>query len=989
MVEIKINDKLVDLFPDTKVSGNYEPIDFSGNDGFEVPYTDSFTIPMTNRNASILGFDKNKSSFSKKQMIGKVYANGEMMFAGVVEIDTVSYEILREEVSIRIIDFCAYIFNNTKDEKLGSIMDVAPFSNSKFVSINHLEQFQYKKSEPIGVCFINQTGITDRYGTGNLGGVPSYIYKGRDKGNLPIMLRVKDIISAIFHRFNLTVNENRLPKDFSKHDIAVTFPITYYSNAERSDSVTITTRGSKGYGYFEGADEEAITRFSEHEYMGRLIPSQNSITENKSAIFTYRDFKRVQPNGTEYTVKNNVSIVDTSFILAPKSFSITTNGYPMFYFGKGDNSVQEYAEKISCRDFYLFVFQVDAEGNRIGQYKVGEFRVSEDTRTVENITLTEDYLYSEMLKIEAGQKIMLYTAILPKETCYIYRKSSDKSPVAKIDTDGIAVDDSIEKVYDLFTVGMSCGVTAQYNVLYGDEQVEHSTLQKCPSIFTNKQILNGCYYRSDNPDGYKGDALMLMNMKQSLDSTDITIADFLSDFCSRFNCKISSDDKNVFITKIDGVTDDIIDISTRIDSQLTASISDKDSDIRSISVENNGGNLFMDKYYDGRTYGSSRLVILSENKKTDKSIKLKSSIIPNMMCGKRKTGQTPDVTELYKKYQSLTSFGYNDYDDFKISGLGIRYAYVDFNRMVDIQPLYPTFTIDKDVLYFGVGDSEIIYQPSAALIGMTCTNSDFRYSNTSGKNLYDSSGVVRGSITYRIIDGAIAITVKTNTNGNSIFNVGLTSDKVEDFGNGIKVQNNKCVGFRYNGIEISIDEHMTIEYNRTGSDYKFFVKTNGTNPDGACFTMPTTDDYYDVKKQYRPIFFNIGGDAFIGVKDGICANQNQIPAMPSITNSIKNTDGTLDTLSFNKIGIDYQGVSDDKIVTAYDKYFKDYEESVLSEEATTVELSVYLDTEEQKRIMQGCRVRLYGQIYTVASVSDMDFTDSFGSVVKLKISKLR
>lgn len=994
MVEIKINGKLVDMFPDTKVSGNYTPVDFSGNEGFEVPYTDTFSLPMTERNASILGFNKNTSSFDNVERKGKVYADGELMFSGIVEIDEAVYETLEETITIRIIDIISYIFNDAKDKSISCIMDYKSFNGRSFIAVKNLGLYPYSDNSPVGIAFVDQTGFAQGLTNGNLSGLPVYAYKGRDKGSLPFCFKADEVLSAIFEQYGLKVDKNKLPYDLINHNVAVSFPLTYMSNAKRNTTMTITNGVCVGYSYMpKSVDDSTKDRFTDYPYLSMLIPTSRNVVENNTPIFINRKFNAIRPSGVSVETNRSVSIVDTEFMLKPTSVRLTVGtGKTLFSVGDGDNINSYNVERISCRDFFIYAYQIDEIGNRIAAYRIGEVKIAEDLRTVESISVSDDYLFSEKLNIEAGQKIILYQALIPKQPCDIFRVSTDDNPSARYEVDSLIPNNTFNQTSATYSVRLNATITANYEVLYGDEHVKHSDYQICSSFLTPNQLTDGTTYCGSTPNSFNNSPISLMNVRESLEATDITISEFLSDFCNRFNCKITSDGVYVYITQIDGDSEDIIDISTRVDSSLIASISDKDANVRSMQVVNTAYNCFMDKYFDGRAFGSSEPRILDKTKSDEKTVTIKSAIIPNVMSGKKRKSQSENVTELYEYFRDFSYLGYTEYEDFTNSESGIRYCYVDTSKKKKIRPLYPTLTYDGNGNSFGSGVVDFIYQPSNAVVAETSVPQEVADSVGIRKGSFTlykyTTGVpseVVGTLSYIIKDGAMAFTANINGNYSDVFYRNGVTTLDYSYIDGIGAAMDTGVAFSYSSNSgFSINDN--IEFNIINGQFRITSKT-GVSFNGFSFVIKT---FYNGQSnadanKVRAVPFATGYDVLTNMGTAV----PPIEYASEISNTAKNSDGTLDTLSYNKLGINKQGVSDDNIKTAYDRYYSDYETSILSGKSTTIELDVYLTSNESKRVMSGCRMKLYGQIYTVMSVSEMDFSNSYGGVVKIKLAKLK
>lgn len=997
MVEIKINGTLVDMFPDTKVSGNYTPVDFAGNEGFEVPYTDTFSIPMTNRNAQIIGFDKNTSTFDNIERNGQVYADGELMFSGVVEIDEASYETLEEMITIRIIDVISYIFNDAKDKSISSIIDAQPFNDKSFIALKNLGLYGYSKyGNSCGVAYIDETGFTDGIKSGNSAGIPVYSYKGRDKGSLPFCFTAKKVLSAIFSKYGLVLNEQKLPYDLINHDVVVSFPMKYMSAALRNTTLNLKTSSGLAYSYTpKNASDAVKDKFNDYPYMSMFVPTSTTIKENNTETFIERKFVRYDPNGVATNTTRKMSIIDAEYVLKPNSITISIeNGETLFSISNSDNINSSNISNLSTREFYVYLYHVDSIGNKLGSYKIGEVTFSKTFNSVESVKISDDYLFSDKLKIEAGQRTTIYQALIPKEPCQIFKLEADTKPCAVYEVDTLTQSNDFSQSNATYFVKLNATITADYDVLYGDEHQKHSDYQTCASFFTPKQLSDGTMFCSSKPDGFKNSPITLLNLRESLESTDITISDFLTDFCNRFNCKISSDGVYVYITKIDGDTNDIIDISTRIDSNLAASISDKDSNIRSLQVNNTAYNCFMDKYFDGRAFGSSDPKILDPIKKDDKSITIKSAIMPNIMAGKRRKTQSAEVKELYKHFSDFAYLGYGDYEDFTNSESGIRYAYSK-GVSQHFLSLYPTFTYEDNGNSFGSGIVDFIYQPSNSILGSTTMSIEEAQEVGRGSgtiNLYSDYGSYNkqlvGTMAWVLKNGALAFNVKMNGNwSDSFYRTEVYTDEFPTTVKAEPVRGASGVCFSYNSYNgISINENVVFTY----SQYrKFSLRSiSGGSYDGCSFTILCKPYSYGggIKTiRARAVPFVVGYEV---LKD---MGTSSVPSesLTLLSNSIKNDNGTLDTLSFNKLGIDKQDVVDASISTAYDKYYKDYEASILSGKSTTIELDVYLDSLEAKRVLSGCRVKLYGQVYTVVSASEIDFSNSYGSIVKLKIAKLK
>lgn len=667
--------------------------------------------------------------------------------------------------------------------------------------------------------------------------------------------------------------------------------------------------------------------------------------------------------GASVAISTLRSKVKTQLMLRPSKVSIVNSGNYGFERNviKGSNNelhipITEYDES----GLELWCYMMDRSGSISTRYKVCDL-MNDSYGNLSVGTMSDDYLYSDMFSIDVTDYFCITLAIHSNKTFAFGDKITMFGDQLKTTKDD---DPFCSLVYN-------GAINVEFVLEYGKEDKERANELLFSSLTVSEKavFVEGTYpdlngVLSSYPKG------RICDMKATLDNFEWYCYDFLLDFFQRFNYKMTSDGKSVFISPIQGQSnsdiDYVIDVSKYIDSQLVSNPADTDSEIKSFQVKNASLGLFQDKFFDGDLFGDSGKIILNNEKKEEKTVTLKSSIIPFIAGGSRITSASSDVAEVLYKYNSTAMLGIGNYEKASYGDTGVRYGYITGERKV-----LPLLSCSIGNGSIGYPDIDIAYYPTVGVFLNTYTRELYDADIYGRTNMYiHNNGTPCGEVLYKITGGILFVhQFMFSKDPSTISSIEIyTPAEIKDRG---------------------------VKPRPIGQEKVYRYSGSGVVQLADCACGHNGIDKISINIKYHDFNQNL----MVCIPLGVGASSQRVSAVGvlnpnfprskvdmSVTLSeflpaVKTGDHT-DTLSFGVRGIPNTG----SITTAYDRYFKSYEDSILNPKGTNTEMELYLTQEDTRRIIRGAGFNLYGQLYSLVDASDLSF-NSEGDICKLKIAK--
>lgn len=957
MIEIIIDNVSVDMFPDTKVSGNYQPIDFTSNNTFKLPYTNTFTLPMTDKNAAAVGFDKVKNEFNKKDIVGKVFVDGELLFFGIVFIDNAEFETLRETIDISIVDYISFILNQSKDKKLGTIFDNPKYAKYRYFMLGATESL---KNELYEMAYVDTCGYMEDE-KAPFGADFSFLSRGGDAVTLPIVFKVKSVLEALLSPYNVTFDDLMLPYDLRQHTVGVSFPTIPISAKPKVSvcSINNTANTIKGVTQPKGAiPQERQDLYDKFEGMMRIGGYANRI---EGIDWLFDSGKITIPNvGGILEQKLVRSRIKGSIMLRPTNITISNSGtYGWKYSVAGVDNVQ-YIDKYEGDSLELWSYLVDKSGFPFTRYKIADLSVDEKGY-LSLKSISDDYLYSKMLDFDVNEYYTVCNVIHSNKKFVFGKQASLFGETLK------CVEENVDPRIIFFTGSINVEYSVEYDLKDRERLYEFAYSSLTSSELPN--YVEGVHADLSGQLAGK-DTGRIIDMKETLNYQDTTVYDFLMDFFMRFNNKITSDGSKVFISPLQGSDiysiDTTIDLSKYVDSQLQSKPSDTDSELKSFQISNQRLGLFQDRFFDGGTFGNSDLIILNKEKKNEKKVQLKSSIITYIAGGERVVSVSDSVADLLYKYNSTPMLGIGNYEKASWGDYGIRYGY--FTSQAKTVPLMQCSLVSGNI---GYPDLDVAYYPLHGVFLNTFTDK-FRDADIYGTLTMTEyrNGRTVGDCEYKITGGVLFVhSFRFSTDPSTITDIEmLIPQELRDAG--VPVRPEGCLLFETRKQNTGVFWNIRCGHNNVD---KFNIDNHTRKL-----------EYYNIVSIPLGIGAASGRVTPVAVFDSNFLTR-KVELSVSLTKfdpHVDRDDTIVDTLSFSEKGIQ----SDKTISTAYDKYFKDYEDAILSPKGTTTEFEVYLSQEDVRKVIRGANFKLYDDTYSLVESSDLSFNRE-GSISKIKIAK--
>lgn len=1020
MVDIKINNQLVDMFSDTKVSGNYTPIDITGGEnGFSVPFTNKFSIPMTERNIEILGYDKKTMSFTKDVLEGEVIVDGVSLFYGVVEINGITYENLEEVAEISIVDIVSHVLNKGKEKTLGEIFDYEPYKNHRYFMLGSTA---FPNNQLYNLSYIDETGFGKLDETEE-GSTYAYLRRNKEEFGLPISFSALEMMKACLGTYNVEFVPDNLPYDFVNNDVRVYFGMDYVSaKSKPTEGVDIkgmmcgTTVSTK----YSSDQQEQV--FKDYAWSNKLA-TYGTIINGLDYIFTSSESNTGFPSESfssqgmsfqmpqkQYRVKSNLN---TKIMLKPKYGRFTNR---LADIGTGASNYIGFIGRrhalpagqawsklyLRAKGVELWTYLVGADDSIKTRYKCADVELSTDINGdcyVESINVTDDYLYADMLNIETGENFKILNVLHFPQDSKLENGIDNTQTFDCLGSDIIGGEGE-----NMFYIGILGWFDMYYEVMY--DNADTKILQEnCLDTFNKNDVntyADGSYPTvwSGELSNYLSQLGRIVDLRESFVKYGLTVYDFLTDLLKRFNVKMSSNGKNIYLSPMTGgsllgESDDsfTIDISTKVNSEITASKADSESKIRTFQIKNASRNLCQDRFFNGDTFGDSPIINSDKTKTDDKVVELKSSLSTEVVAGKRITNLSDDVLNLIHHVGSNKLIGSANYEAPKTSEVGIRYGYINGSKKV-IPMLPVSLSMGDD----GKEWTETLYQNCSKTASSTVNLVSYAKGkdnvNSGVLNIYAYYNGLKvcGSVRYLNYYGVVIYydwqvwshqnsyffcvdPIFPDTGVQPFTDMDYITHRIWTFD-----RSKQClVAPASNVAEFCLRDYYPNPSTYPMSSKQEISKASLFEMAGSNYALIqpySTMNGYSKGYQapvYDTNFLINGGFA----KDGSVE-------IPSIKCYVEKED-RLDTLSFGVVGLK----SAKPIVTAYERYFKQYEDSIITPKGVVLELEVYLNRDECQLLLRGADIKLYGEKFILVEATDLDFTNAHGGIVKLKIAKLK
>lgn len=199
----------LDIFEDTSVTIDLDFYDVDNIDKVKVPVYISLSLPLTDNNTSVIGYDPRSSTLTTiptEPLDVEVYGNGSKLIEGNMHIESYSFNNLTPVIEVRIVDKVQEVFSTLSGNVLASMyddldttLDFNVFMGGKQGTIGMSPTMDDVMMPYIDFCNdLQKFGFAARQFT-------QFGYQRNRTGLVPAF-KVKSFVSRLFNEANVSVN---------------------------------------------------------------------------------------------------------------------------------------------------------------------------------------------------------------------------------------------------------------------------------------------------------------------------------------------------------------------------------------------------------------------------------------------------------------------------------------------------------------------------------------------------------------------------------------------------------------------------------------------------------------------------------------------------------------------------------------------------------------------------------------------------------------
>lgn len=199
----------LDIFEDTSVTIDLDFYDVDNIDKVKVPVYISLSLPLTDNNTSVIGYDPRSSTLTTvptEPLDVEVYGNGTKLIEGNMHVESYSFNNLTPVIEVRIVDKVQEVFSTLSGDVLASMY-------SDLNTTYDFDVFMATKEGVIGTSptmddvmmpYVDLCNDLEKFGYAARQ-FTQFGYQRNKTGFLPAF-KVKSFVSRLFNEANVSVN---------------------------------------------------------------------------------------------------------------------------------------------------------------------------------------------------------------------------------------------------------------------------------------------------------------------------------------------------------------------------------------------------------------------------------------------------------------------------------------------------------------------------------------------------------------------------------------------------------------------------------------------------------------------------------------------------------------------------------------------------------------------------------------------------------------
>lgn len=964
---LKLNDKYVDMYSDTSVSGSFKPISLSTDDDETNPHSAEFKIPLTENNKSIIEYDDDTNNFKSEDISAVLMRDdGEISLIGFAYVSIVEINKLETSISVQIVDTYTYLIKKASNMYIGDLLknNQYRYISSRCVNLKNISNNPY-----FSYIYKDTTGFDQFIDSRNE--TYTYVSNAKGDGEIPIAIKPLKFIKDFFKSNGVDTVDTSGLNNINESNLATIIPISklvsprlqnkdlivYIDGTFRGISsgqfndATIASKQSAGIKVF--GNDIRMVKTSE------TSPKMYSFNVVDDRFKFYEDgFKIDGLNQNEYSSNRVYGIIKSVF---DNKFKI--NIKPNQFDERLSLTIYDFPRWTCSTGFVALILNINGNSYKLATGKIDDVG-GISLKTVDYKLFNE---YEKIVELKAGEPIEFRLSLVATSEVIFTDASGAKIRWFNDTLDQL--DDNKRNKMCVVEVKRVIG-SAPY-MLYISDFSDESTLNQLTNsgaVFNEDRLvqINGLY--PNKTEALKD--IYAIDMAETLNSSNIKLDDFIRDFVSRFNIKIYNQGYAVVLKhNSDGSGDKVILSDIELNGSVTISKNSDETPIRSIVLKNNDFGMKYDKYNDDYILGSSDEFIVNKDYKDKKEKSFNSSIVPDVMYGDYNV-ISDDVASVLSVYKSQESVGVTPYKPYKREKYGTRYGFIVDN---DKKTCPMEFVLSKNKPYLITNRNQedmaesykllnaSLHYPQRGLMAETFYDAY----NGSNHTIRIDNGTVNGIVKpCSIRNGVVVVDMGTITAGSSFRINKYISDQTNHIVSGISIAKIGKIAM----IELNSVEETRVYLNPVQGgaylDLGGFVKT------GRYYIYLSIENAnIDFNRQHS-VPVKIDGTEMYGT-------DRYIPAISS-NSTINNKEVTL---SFNNriVGDTYQN--------ALYLFFKDINTGIYTQDSLFIEASFFMTPNDIYIMQSGADFMYNGQQYGLVEANDIDLYSPNGGIVKLKLYK--
>ena len=203
----------LDIFEDTSVSIDLDFYDVDNLDRIKVPVYVSLSLPLTDSNVAVIGYDPRSSTYTTiptESFDVQVYGNGELLLEGNMHIESYAFNNLTPTIEVRIVDKVQEIFSSLSGDVLTSMYsDLNTTSDfSQLMGSNGGTIGTTPTKSDVVIPYVDFCNDTEKFGYAQR----QFTQFGfqRQKAGIVPAFKVKSFVERLFNEASVSVNSRFL-----------------------------------------------------------------------------------------------------------------------------------------------------------------------------------------------------------------------------------------------------------------------------------------------------------------------------------------------------------------------------------------------------------------------------------------------------------------------------------------------------------------------------------------------------------------------------------------------------------------------------------------------------------------------------------------------------------------------------------------------------------------------------------------------------------